>query len=250
MTRASWSSACIFLAVIAASPLPAHAQINAEALCDAAARGTPDEIASLIKAGNNPDGSCYADSIGDGIPLAMAAMSMQQDNVVALLDAGATVDAVHDDGTENNETALFTPGNAAIAKLLISRGATVDFRNFYDQTPLGQVVDDASRQEAIMTNSIAIAKVLLDHGANVNNVAVGGQTVLMEIGRYDSRVDTSAMLEFLIAHGADVNRKDEDGNTALERLTKTEHDPTFADDTAYLHLLRKYETILKAHGAQ
>lgn len=248
MSRASWSGACILLAALSVGPLPARAQV--EALCDAAAHGTPQEIATLVKTGNDPNGSCYADSGGDGIPLATAAAWNRPDNIVALLDAGAKIDAVHDDGTSNDETALFTPGSAAIAKLLISRGASVDYRNFYDQTPLGQVVEDASRQEAIMTNSIAIANVLLDHGANVNNVAVGGQTVLMEIGRSDSRVDTSPMLEFLIAHGADVNRKDDDGNTALARLIKTEHDPVFADDAPYLHLLRKYETILRAHGAR
>jgi len=218
-------------------------------LCNAAGSGTPAQIAGLVRNGADPNGSCFADSGGDNIPLVAAAVSNRPDNIVALLDAGAKIDGVHYAGTDDDQTALYVPANAAIAELLVSRGATVDRRNFYGQTPLGQIVEDSGRPDASVSNSIAVAKVLLDHGANVNNAEVGGRTVLMEIGALDSRTDTSQMLEFLIAHGADVNRKDDDGNTAFARLVKAEHDPSFSDDAPYLLLLRKYETILKAHGA-
>ncbi|CAH1798924.1 unnamed protein product [Owenia fusiformis] len=64
----------------------------------------------------------------------------------------------------------------------------------------------------VRDNAINCAKLLLDHGANVNAVNNNGKTALMYAASVNDSVEC---VNLLIAHGANIDAKDNDGTTAL-----------------------------------
>ena len=81
---------------------------------------------------------------------------------------------------------------------------------------LGATLDPAVLKRSILSNRVAIVRLLLDAGADVNHVdPATGMTPLI----YASAVDfgESTMVDMLLAAGARPDVKDKDGLTALER---------------------------------
>jgi cytohesin len=89
---------------------------------------------------------------------------------------------------------------AAVAQLLLARGAEVEARDELGWTPLHHAV------------SVAVQELLVANGANVGARDNGGRTPL-HVAALSGRAD---LAQFLLARGADVNARDsEDGVTPL-----------------------------------
>jgi len=100
--------------------------------------------------------------------------------------------------------------HAAIAKLLIERGADVNARNSDRETPL-HLASSACRA--------AIAKLLVDNGADANARDENGETPLHKA----VRADCISVVKLLLEKGADVNARGEDGWTPLHGAASWGH---------------------------
>ena len=120
---------------------------------------------------------------------------------------------------KNNK--LFTPLHCAVARkkninkqseviqLLLSKKADVNAKNDWEWTPL---------HFAVQNNSRSIAKLLLKHGADINQGAYiecpfQGKNTPLHIAIYNKHV---AMVEFLIKKGANINAQNSNGLTPLD----------------------------------
>jgi ankyrin repeat protein len=151
---------------------------------------------------------------------ATSAGSMQE--VAALLDQGADIDA----RSERGETPLILAilaGHDEVAELLIEEGAALDGRNERGLTPL---------HAAAYSGNAEVARVLLDHGAGLEDrTNVSGATPLI-VAAEENRVGVA---ELLIARGADLTIPDRDGFTALTQ--------------AWAKKRTEMVRLLKQHGA-
>ena len=94
------------------------------------------------------------------------------------------------------------------AKLLIERGADVDYENKKNKTPL------ILATELIMPFDLLICKILIKRGAHVNRRTRNGNSVLLNATKYGNLELIGALVE---GANADVNQAFIDGTTALMR---------------------------------
>lgn len=126
--------------------------------------------------------------------LLLAATRGDTDTVRALLDRGVDVNA----RDQHGKTALFwasMSGSLDVVNLLLERGADVNLADKFGVTPL--MVSANPRQRA----QTAVLLALLEKGANINAKDVNGRTPLM-YALSDNEVEVAKVL---IEHGADVN---------------------------------------------
>ncbi len=152
-----------------------------------------------------------------------------------LLDAGADLKMVDQDGCTVLHLLAHGRGSAELVKFLIDRGADVKLKSTkYMQTALhsaafrdsgmvnallqgGAEIDavDGSGNTALLnavnSGSIQSVKVLLDNGAAVN-IANSDQITPLHEG---CRFQKVKIVDLLLQHGADVDAKDYAGNTPL-----------------------------------
>ena len=173
-------------------------------------------------------------------PLHQAVASGRIDIMQLLLDKGYHIHALNEDGrTPLHEAASGTAvSSVATTEALLAAGADVDFRcRRKDMSAL-----DIAASEA----NVSAAKVLIEHGANVNAAGAGGTPLhhaafgwgpekmalflLANGAAVDARdagggtplqcavlSDAKAMAQALLAAGADVTIKRKDGKSALDR---------------------------------
>jgi hypothetical protein len=91
----------------------------------------------------------------------------------------------------------------AAVKRLIANGADVDV--------LDKGIDSTALAQAVANDNLAMVRVLLHAGADVNRQNRNGETALMQLGE---RVSAETVRD-LIRAGADLELKDDDGETAL-----------------------------------
>lgn len=172
------------------------------ALMIASSRGYSDMVEKLISRGARVDHKHYSGETA----LMFAAYSGDVNTIKALLRAGAdpNVKVVSFHGGEI--TPLSTTINALhehrfeVVKLLLAAKAEVNFKGAFIISPLMHALDD-----------LEMVKLLVAHGADVNQANFRGATPLM--GAAVSR--DPAVVKYLLEKGADVNARDKDGNTAL-----------------------------------
>ena len=198
---------------------------NSEALFEAIRCGHFDVVNVLVEHGVNTKARA---SYSRHTPLMVAAARGNKKISRLLLENGADVDGKGWRG----QTAIFCTSRLAIVKILVDGGANVNIQDYDARTPLmihaesgskdivsylvahGADVHrkDAAGQTALhLAHNLAIVKILVDGGANVNIQDDKGRTPLMihaEKGNKD-------IVSSLVAHGADVHRKDSKGRTAL-----------------------------------
>lgn len=138
-------------------------------------------------------------------PLCTAANSGQTEIAEFLLDKGADVDAVTEDGRSALMIAS-VKGATDLVDLLCRRGADVDH-----QTPGGK----NALMEACESGNVGVVSLLLENGARVDlrtePKETGGTSALMFAARYGN----CEIIELLIGEGACVHDEDCYGQTAL-----------------------------------
>ena len=142
-------------------------------------------------------------------PLIEAARNADKDQVRALLQHGASVNAADADGTTALHWASYRD-DLEIAELLIRAGAKVNAANDLGATPLWT---------ASQNGSATMVRRLLDAGANPDAALLSGETPVMVAARSGS----PASVEQLLAKGAYVNAHATRGQTALMWAVAQKH---------------------------
>jgi ankyrin repeat protein len=194
----------------------------------AATNGSAAMIDRLLKAGADPNAPLTP--AGD-TALMMAARTGTIDAIRVLLEANANVNAQESWGGTTPLMWTVSEGYADAAKLLIDAGADVNVRSHYVAAANGRGFEGrtptASRAEgkpedfasgwltplmfAAREGHLALARVLVGAGADVNAIAGDGKTALATAvfnGNYE-------VASFLVDHKADVNRADAQRFTPL-----------------------------------
>jgi ankyrin repeat protein len=104
-------------------------------------------------------------------------------------------------------------GNAAAAEVLLKAGAEINARakNKFENTPL---------QVSLLTQSREVARLLIKHGADVNDQQAEGITALHEAAQSGDL----EMIRVLLAAGADPHLRSGQFGTARELALKAGHD--------------------------
>lgn len=168
----------------------------------ASKRGYPEMVEALIKRGANVNLKRY---VGD-TPLMLAAGSDNVKTVSVLLKAGADPNVKEVSPHAGELTPLTLAINLSeqhrieIAEALLAAGAEINPRGNFFMSPLMQAVED-----------LEMVKLLIAHGADVNQKNFRGATALMGA----AAAGPASVVKYLIEKGADVNARDKDGATAL-----------------------------------
>ena len=113
---------------------------------------------------------------------------------------------------------------AAVVEFLLNRGMAVDVRCDLGGTPLCSTANECFTNE---TCYVAVAKVLLAHGADVNARGRDHQTPLHRAADWGH----PQIMQTLLAAGADPGVRDDDGQTALD-IANSADDPRLLADVA------------------
>lgn len=146
-----------------------------------------------------------------------AAMSGRTERVEELISGNRSLaQAYSSDGWTALHLAAFF-GHVPAASALLAKGAAIEARsdNAMRNTPLHAAT--AGRQAAV-------AKLLIDHGADVNARQHGGWTPLHSAAQNGD----TALADLLLSNGADVSARAENNQTALD-LALTKGDQPMAD---------------------
>lgn len=176
------------------------------ALFDAVRDADSEMVGFLLENGANPN---VQDFVGY-TPLSYAASTSDIEKVRLLLDHGAEINAHNC----TNANPLSLAGNVEAARLLLERGADLEIRgNDTHASPLLWHISCGGE--------LAITKLLVERGGNVNAQGMGGRTPLMQAAQYGLN-DT---VRLLLQHGADINARDRRDNSALS-LALEWHQPS------------------------
>ena len=144
--------------------------------------------------------------------------------VKSLLEAGANVNQKNNFHKNALEMGIQS-GNVDIVNLLIEFGADVNLIGSQQLSPLMIAVDYSNMMHArkgSMDGFLAIAKSLIQAGADVNRTCLLEKTILMRVSEYQtsalmmaSKAGNFNMAQILIEAGADVNKMCEGNQTAL-----------------------------------
>jgi ankyrin repeat protein len=138
--------------------------------------------------------------------------AIEYDNVQIVgkfIERGFDISAKHINGVSPTVFAVFNESNNVL-ELLLNNGVDVDYE--FDFRPLICIAAMFDQQETV--------KILLAHGANVNDKDGSGVTPLMFAAR-DGYIE---MVKFLLAHGADKTAVDIEHNTALDMAKANSHE--------------------------
>jgi len=185
------------------APIDARDLDGSTALYLAAENNKREAVATLISHGadvNLPGRSGIA-------PLAAAAYSGRADLVGLLLDHGADINAV--DGTGKSAICYAAGrGFPDVVRLLLDRGVDPNLRYGNDLTALMWATGYS--EEAGTSDVEEILKLLVDHGARLDDKDNRGRTALM----IAASLGHTAAAELLLSRGANAGDRDKSGKSA------------------------------------
>jgi ankyrin repeat protein len=153
-------------------------------------------------------------SSGDVDIFEASALEGQTARLAALLDDNPTLAGSYsaDGFTPLHLASYFGREGAARSSLEHGADPNAISRNQMSLRPL---------HSASASRSMAIVKLLVERGADVNARQHGGWTALHAAAFNGDQ----AMAEYLVAHGADMSQKSDDGKTALDIAVEKGHHP-------------------------
>ncbi len=177
----------------------------------AASGNQPEAIRLLLAHGANVEAKMQRGQR----PIYCAARAGSPDAVRTLIDAGAEPMPMGEawmSWTPLHGATRKRGDHLEVIEILLDAGHEVDADDIagFRRTPL---------YEAVINNDIEKARVLIEHGASVNNLTdwsrKDGLLHACAHGQYDTQADVH-MTELLIASGADANLRDDAGRTPLD----------------------------------
>jgi ankyrin repeat protein len=145
-----------------------------------------------------------------------------------LIDKGANINAKNNNG---GTPLYFATRDLDLTQLLMAKGASVNIRAYGDHTPIHQ---------AAFAGNLRVAKLLIDHGADLNTGGAAG-TVLQAIIYYRTASGT-AMAKLLLENGATL-QKSSFGNTELHLAALNDYAdiiPILAKHGADVNVVNEY----------
>lgn len=142
--------------------------------------------------------------------LHQAVHSNNIETVRGLLSSGANTDIDARDTIHGHiplNLAINIKSNKTILKLLLNAGASVHVRDKEDLTPL---------YTALRWKDIDVIKILIDAGADVNDVCTKNRSTALHCAVQNNSVSRT---EYLLSQGANVNFKDNNKLTPLHYVT-------------------------------
>lgn len=212
--RSAIAAAGLAVAILASAGV-AHADI-----LDAAAPCNPQQLTRDIAAGDNVSAT---DSSQNSV-LHWAAAYGGDQCVEILLEHGAKLNARNEDGETPLMKAVISSaspeGSLRAARLLIDAGASISIPNEFGYSPLFalmvygkqfEIIGDPEQLKPDPVTGIppyrgptyAMAKLLLDHGANAAEVDSHGQSIM----QFAVELRTPAVVDLLAAHGGNLNAR-------------------------------------------
>jgi ankyrin repeat protein len=125
------------------------------------------------------------------------------DIIKLLIEKGVDLNIISTLSGYNPLTTSINKKNIEVAKLLIEKGANIDFQNDNGISPL---------MVAIAGNLYELIKLLIYLNVNIDNKTIDGDTPLIFAVKYKNPVD---IINLLLEKGADPSIKNNDGNNAL-----------------------------------
>jgi hypothetical protein len=193
-----------------------QAQLDAK-LIGAAGTGTPEQLQKIIASGANPNAS---DSSARSA-LMTAAAKNKPESVLALIEAGATIECDFESWTALKSAA--EAGNVPAAGTLIDKGARVDWTG--PQVSYRSIKGGSPLQVAAANGRVEMMNFLLEKKADINRLTQNNDTALMlaaEAGKTEA-------VDLLLKKGADPARMNLQKKTALalaqEKLALIENPP-------------------------
>lgn len=183
-----------------------------------------------------------------GSLLASAAADGNDELLRVFIARGAKVNA--DASAYGTTTALHAAvksGKVSSARLLLDNGANPNAIDEDGASPLYASVGFQGDE----ANEIALARLLLEHGAKINFRTtqglydVSGQTTLAEA----ARLDQPNLLDVLLQNGADPNLANSEGETPLIQIAQNDKTNSDSPDAQRLKTQLRMVKALLAHGA-
>lgn len=140
--------------------------------------------------------------------LCIALLNRRKNSTVVLLEAGADANAKEPDGDHVLTRAILI-GDTAIIELLLAKGADPTAVDVTDGS------NDSMLHVAVVSRSadnIAVAKIFLEKGLNINSKNARGWTPLHKLARVGTKAE---IVKFLLDNKADVNAVTNNGATPL-----------------------------------
>ena len=122
-------------------------------------------------------------------------------------------------------------GSYLCCKLLLDANVEVDVRGPLQQTPLITI--------ATQPDAIGIAKLLIDHGADVNARDISGGTAIIQA----SFLGCSAIAAHLVEQGADLHMLEKTGENVV-------HNAVYGNDPTILHLLLQRGALYRSTSSE
>ena len=155
------------------------------------------KLGHLLRSGASASGTYH------GQPFVVSAAAAQDERALGmLLKRGANPNVTSKSGISSLESAAFHD-SVSMVRLLLSAGASARLHNRLGGTPLS------------LARSVAVARLLLARGADINSRVTDGQTVLHAWSCYAN----PKLVGFGLRHGAMVEAVDVHGDTPLLALT-------------------------------
>ncbi len=209
-------------------------ELAAEEIRVAVREGTPGRVSSLLSTW--PE-LLEARDVNGMTPLFLAVSNGQPEIVRLLLDSGADMHAANRFGAMPFHQAAYA-GHRRIVEMLLERGEKVDVKDGDDRTALHLTAWNDRQEIALLLiekgarvdmgdsagkgatplhyaaalGSADVARILLEHCANIDAMAMEGATPLhLAVSR-----EKPKLVRLLLAYNAEVKRKDADGRTAID----------------------------------
>src|SRR5712672_2971546 len=200
------------------SRLAASSPFNASPLYYAALCGFQDLVEHLVikhPQHVNIDSGCY------GTPLVAALAGRHFQTAKFLHDNGAHLDVHYDEEDTPLHSAAWY-GDVEMVQTLLGYDIDVNARRGRGWTPLHDAAENDSRYQrihSVVQSSPDVARILLEHGANVGAKDEEGRTPLHGATRKGS----FELVHMLLEHGADAYARPNDGSTPLLLAAKYEN---------------------------
>ncbi|KAK6352070.1 hypothetical protein TWF730_008902 [Orbilia blumenaviensis] len=214
--EASWDDQIIHLLGERALALGATFEKSETLLMRAAKLGMEETVRLLLERGTAVDTRCkeklghtalfYATGKTTSNPNFADWQARRLRTTRMLLEAGASVDAVDDNGKTPLAYAVIG-ANREIIKILLDKGANIEASDSDGRKPLAH---------AILNGNAGVVQVLLDKGANVEATGLEGRTALFDVIANPLREEVQRhILLLLLERGANIEATDKDGFTPL-----------------------------------